>query len=145
MKELEWDNPNKMHMESGFKTFDKQTNLITVGAAFCNTQCSMYIRPWNAVKNYSHIGKPGDFTKYDMQFFEDVPGRIREIIFDKNRTEAVILYEFFVWKNRCKEIIGHVLTGKNHNLIAEYVHCGCGENYSKRVAAIDECKKYICA
>ena len=145
MKAPTWDNPNKMHMESAYKLFNRQTNCITTGNAWCSTQYSSYIRPWNEVKNYSYIGKPGEFLKYDMQFFHDVPNRIREILYDKERTESYILYEFFVWQNGSRDVIGHVLTDYNHNFITDSIHRSYGQCYYKRVSVIEECEKYICA
>ena len=46
MKQIIWENPNKMHMDSGFKLFDKQTNLISTGNVFATTQRSVFIAPW---------------------------------------------------------------------------------------------------
>ena len=37
MKQPTWDTPNKMHFNSAFAAFNKQTNLITPGNAYCNT------------------------------------------------------------------------------------------------------------
>lgn len=145
MKKATWDNPNKMHFESDFKLFNKQTNLITTGNAWCNTQYSSFVRPWNEVKNGGYTGKPGDFLKYDMQGFCNVPEHIRKNLFDKERKESYILYEFFVYQNGRREIIGHVLTDYNDRFIADNVNCNYGQSYFKRESAINECKKYICA
>lgn len=145
MKKLEWDNPNKIHMDSGFKTFDQQTNVISTGNVSSNTQFSSFIRPYNEVKNYGYTGKPGDFLKYDMQWFEQIPTKMREIIYDKNRENSCILYEFFIHRNGKREVIGHVLTDGSYKHIASSVNCEYGQSYQKRESAINECKKYICA
>ena len=144
MKEIVWDNPNKMHMDSGFKLFDKQTNVITTGNAICNTQMSSYIRPYSEVKNGGYIGKPGDFVKFDMQYFRDVPEHMLQIIYDKERKESVILYQFFVFHGDEKEIIGYVLTDNEHKYISSSTYCPYKGNWFKRNDAIIEACKYIC-
>lgn len=146
LKKHEWDNPNKMHFESEFKLFNKQTNLISTGNVWATTQYSNYLRPWNEVDNYGYIGKPGQFVKYDMQFFTNVPERMRKIIFDTEREQLLILYEFKVYHDGEKEVIGHVLTTgeRECKYIAHSVHCPYGCSYWKRESAIREAMKYIC-
>ena len=149
MKRPTWDNPNKMHIDSGFKLFDKQTVLISHGNVWATTQYSNYIRPWNEVKNYSYIGQPGQFLKFDMQHFGQIPERMQKIIYDKERKSSVILYEFKVYHGNRKEIIGHVLTTGNlekegYNYIDHVVYCPYGCSYEKRSNAIHEAMQYIC-
>lgn len=150
-KPYTWDNPNKMHFDSGFKLFDKQTNYIGYGNVCANTQTSMYIRPFSEVKNGSYIGKPGDFLRFDMQLFGNVPSKeIRERIYDKERKESVILYKFFVTRRdkttgRCyQDVIGYVLTDYNHKFLSRCYCYPFGQSAAKRVAALDECMNYIC-
>ena len=145
MKKATWDSPNKMHFESDFATFNKQTNLITTGNAYCNTQMSSYIRAWSNVKNGAYIGKCGDFLEYDLRSFGYIPPHIEKLLRDKNRTESYILYEFFVWSGKKREVIGYVLTDSLHNFIADSIVCECGCSWQKRRSAIDACKEYICA
>ena len=57
MKSRTWDNPNKMHFESDYKLFNKQTNVISRGNVIANTQYSTYIRPYSKIKNYGYVGK----------------------------------------------------------------------------------------
>lgn len=135
----------KQVFESGFKTFDQQTNIITTGAVIANTQISEYIRPWSEVKNYGYVGQPGQFMKYDLQFFGNIPDeKIRSIIYDRDRKESVILYKFFIHTPYGIDPIGFVLTDYDHKHLA---HCYCfsyGCSTNKRIAAIDECMNYIC-
>lgn len=147
LKAHQWINPNKMRIKSGFGLFDKQTVLITTGNVIAETQYSNYIRPWKEVKNYSYIGKPGEFTKYDMQHFSQVPERIRKVIYDTEREKSVILYEFSVRHKDEKEIIGHVLTtgyDEGYKHIDHSVYCPYGCSYWKRQLAIHEAMRYIC-
>ena len=145
MKMKSWDNPNKMHFDSAFTTFNKQTNLITTGNAYCNTQLSSYVRPYNEVKNGSYTGKRGEFLDFDLRPFRFVPEKISKILRDKGRKESYILYEFFIYRNDKREIIGYVLTDKNYRYITSSVNCGYGQSYYKRESALRECMEYICA
>lgn len=147
MKSITWDNPNKMHFESAFKTFNQQTNLISSGNVWANTQTSSYIRPWKEIKNGGYIGKPGDFLKYDLQFFPNLPSSFNQKLWDQNRKESYIVYHFHYYnkKHGRSETIGYVMCDYNNKLIAYEVYCDYKQNYCKRESAIQECIKYICA
>lgn len=144
MKKVTWDNPNKMHMDSGFKLFDKQTNLISTGNVIANTQFSFFIRPYNEVKNGDYVGKPGDFLKFDLQYFKQIPDHIRKILEDRDREHSMILYQFQVFHGQQKEIIGHVLTDYDYRYITHSVSCPYGASFVKREAAIHAAMEYIC-
>lgn len=147
MKKCTWDNPNKMHFDSAYKTFNRQTNVISTGNVIANTQLSGFIRPWNETECYGATRAPGHLCKYDLQYFRNIPANIERVLYDKNRTDSVILYQFRVWKEkeRAYEIIGYVLTDRNYKLIDSAVCCEYGCSFWKRASAIEECKKYICA
>lgn len=135
----------KQIINSGYKLFDNQTNYIGTGNVIANTQISSFIRPYNEIENCGYIGKPGQFMNYDMQNFKRVSRSIEKIIYDKDRKESVILYEFCTWKDRQKNIIGYVLTDNKHNLIDYSVNNYYGSNWiEKKFAAIREAMKYIC-
>lgn len=144
MKKITWDNSNKMHFESEFKTFNKQTDLITTGNAFCSTQMSMFIRPYKETKCNGFENPEGHLMRYDLQFFTQIPQYIRKILEDKNRQESYILYNFFIRKNGEAEDVGYVVTDSKHNFIAKVICCYYGKSYWKRESAINECIKYIC-
>ena len=145
MKSITWDNPNKMHFESDYKLFNKQTNVISRGNVIANTQYSAYIRPYSEIKNYGYVGKEGEFMKYDMKYFSNIPEFMKEALEDVNRKESYILYEFFVWKNKMKEVIGYVLADYNDNLLCWCVYHGDDRcNIQKRDSVIRECINYIC-
>lgn len=147
MKKCTWDNPNKMHFESEYKTFNRQTNIITTGNVFANTQISNYIRPWNQTECNGAAFPAGHLMNYDLQHYRCIPEEIERVLYDKNRTKSVILYQFRVWneKNHESEPIGYVVTDRDHNLIAYSIICWYGKSYGKRYSAIRECMKYICA
>lgn len=145
-KSHRWDNPNKMRIESEYETFNKQCECISTGNVYGTCQLSSYIRPWNEVDNYGYTGKPGQFLQFDMQHFKVYYGkRIREIIYDPNRTESVILYQIRVWEDGQQVVIGYILTDKDYNLLAEKVVCEYRKNIRKRRSALNEVKNYVVA
>lgn len=148
IREIIWDNPNKMHMESGFKLFDKQTNLISTGNVFANTQRSFYIAPWNEVERNGHSCKEGELTKADLRFggFDgNLPSCIRNIVYDKSRTKQIILYAFRVFKSGKEDVIGYVITDDDYNYITHCIsNAWTNASYMKREAAINEAMSYIC-
>ena len=134
MKKYEWINGNKMKFESGFATFDKQTNYIGKGAVISNTQYSNYIR--------------GDeFRYYDLKLFHNLPNFIRDILNQINY--QTILYEFshtsyhedyYTGKTKHKIIDGYVLTTTDGHLISKWV---LGKTIKSELA-VNEAVKYIC-
>lgn len=61
------ENGMKQIINSGFKTFDKQTNCITTGNALCSTQHSGYIRPYCEVECDGFSFKEGELMEYDLK------------------------------------------------------------------------------
>ena len=134
MKKYEWINGNKMKFESGFKTFDKQTNYISKGAVISNTQYSSYIRG-------------NEFKFYDLELFHNLPNFIRDILNQINY--QTILYEFshisyhedyYTGKSKHKIIDGYVLTTTDGHLISKWV---LGKTIKSELA-VNEAVKYIC-
>ena len=133
MKKYEWINGNKMKFESGFVTFDKQTNYIGKGAVISNTQQSDYIRG-------------NEFKAYDLALFHDLPNFIRDIL---NQIDyQTILYEFrhisyhedyYTGKTKHKIIDGYVLTTIDGHLISKWV---LGKTFKSELA-VNEAIKYI--
>ena len=134
MKKYEWINRNKMKFESGFATFDKQTNYIGKGAVISNTQYSNYIRG-------------NEFKAYDLKLFRNLPNFIRSIVNQINY--QTILYEFshisyhedyYTGKSKHKIIDGYVLTTTDGHLISKWV---LGKTIKSELA-VNEAVKYIC-
>ena len=133
MKKYEWINRNKMKFESGFVTFDKQTNYIGKGAIVSNTQYSNYIRG-------------NEFRYYDLKFFHNLPNFIRNILNQINY--QTILYEFshtsyhedyYTGKSKHKIIDGYVLTSIDGHLISKWI---IGKTFKSELA-VNEAIKYI--
>ena len=148
MKKIVWENPNKMHMDSGFKLFDKQTNVISTGNVFATTQRSVYIAPYREItRNHAEFPE-GYLMRSDLKFggfTGNLPLNIKHVIYDKDREKSVILYAFRVFKNGREDIIGYVITDDEHNYMN---HCIVGAytnaSYVKRKYAVEEAMKYVC-
>ena len=147
MKKHTWDNPNKMHMDSGFKLFDKQTNLISTGNVFANTQRSVFIAPWSETDRNNCKWTEGRLLKSDLKFggFDGyLPKCIHNIVYDKNRTELIILYAFRVFRQGREEVIGYVVTDKDYNYMNHCIIAASNGSFYKRQCAVEEAMKYIC-
>ena len=144
-KTKKWDSKGNMIVESGWKLFDKQSNYIGTGNVWATTQYSSFIRPYSDVVNGGYIASPGDFLKFDMKAFKEIPFHIKDILLDKSRSESVCLYEFFVHIDGNREPFAYLLTDYHGKWMAEHIICRPRQCYAKRVAALNECKKYICA
>lgn len=153
MKKATWDNPNKMHIETGYKLFDKQTNVISHGNVFATTQASYYIRPYMETGCHGRNYKPGELGRADLQMifgehmqnYNLLPWYMKQIIEDGNRESDVILYKFRVWKQGRERIIGFVLTDADYNLIDyKAVNYYGYSSYLKRHFAIIEAARYVC-
>ncbi len=106
----------KQIIDSGFKTFDKQTNLITYGNVIANTQISSYIRTKTETTCNGFDFKEDELRQHDLQWFKKYLNsysikRIEELTENKQ----AILYMFFI-TNKKKEIdpIGFILTDSDH-------------------------------
>lgn len=131
----------KQIINTGFKTFDRQTNIISTGNVMASTQYSSYIRPWSETECNGLTRPCGELMNYDMKPFSGyrIPIPITDIIEDKERKESVILYVFFIWKKHQLEPLCWVLTDYNHNLLKKYV-CNWTQ---KRMNAMNEIVKYV--
>ena len=87
----------KQLINSGWKLFDKQTNCISIGNCYCNTQMSSFIRPYNETMCNGFIREKGHLMNWDLQQYSSfhIPANLEKIIRDKERQDSVILYMFF--------------------------------------------------
>lgn len=131
-------------VETGFKRFDRETNCISYGNIIANTIYGNYIRPYSKVKNYAYIGKPGEFMKYDMQHFKNIPYGMRRILEDENRKESYCLYELFTHPNGNREVFGYILHDRDRRLIDSQVVCYGNQTWYKRREALDYVIDLIC-
>ena len=132
----------KQIINSDYKLFNKQTNCISYGNVIANTQYSLFIRPYGQTTCNNHNFSEGELMRSDLKYFGNIPAHIENKLYAKDRKESYILYEFFVYRNGNKDIIGYVLTDKNYNLIT-YDVLESYNNYNKRLSAILETLPYI--
>lgn len=133
-------------IESGWKLFDNQTNCISTGNVYANTQLSSYVRPWAQTECNGFTNEKGHLTMFDLEPFQkfEIPSVIKEIITDVNRKDSVILYMFFVTnKDKRIEPFCWIVTDRLHNLVKCIVTCAWQENMDKRERAACEVIKYI--
>lgn len=133
-------------IESGWKLFDNQTNCISTGNVYANTQFSSFVRPWAQTECNGFTNEEGHLTMFDMKPFQKygIPNEIEKILKDVNRKDSVILYMFFVTnKYNHVEPFCWVITDRQHNLVKRIVTCERGSNMNKRARAAVEVTEYI--
>lgn len=140
MKKVVFANPNKMLMESGHKTFDRQTNLVTTGNVIASTQYSGYIRPYEETECNGRTVRKGELQNFDLRPFGRLPYHVEKEVRAYAKEKSVILYMFFHYNGSGNKIIhGYVITDTDHQLIESYV---TGPTH-KSMNVIEECKQYV--
>lgn len=131
-------NGNKMIINSDFKEFNKQTNLITSGNVIANTMWGLYIRPYNETECNGLTFKEGELFESDLKHF-NITRAMREYIKSLNR--QVVLYEIFIHRNGRKDIVGWLIED-NGRIIDITVAYSRGD-YRKRFSALETVKNII--
>lgn len=144
LKQLRWESPIKILMQSGFKTFDSQTSVISTGNVYAYTQISHYIRPWSETKNGFYVGKEGEFLKFDLQDVVLPTKEFENIVLNKQRKGSVIWYKFRTWKGMVEQPFLYVLTDADNRYLVHAIVCNSGQQIGKRVSACREILPYIC-
>jgi hypothetical protein len=143
LKNMEWDNPNKMKFESEHKTFNKQTTLITTGNQIGNTVLSFFVRPVNETTSNNTKFPKGHLQEWDLNNFRTVPEYVKEYVRDVAKNKSVILYQFFYhpegYQSSKHRDVGYVVTTADHKLIKKFYV----DYKPKTVSAVDEATKYI--
>ena len=131
-------NGNKMIINSDFKEFNKQTNLITSGNVIANTMWGLYIRPWSETECNGLTFKEGELFEQDLKHF-NITRAMREYI--KSLNKQVILYEIFIYRNGKKDVIGWLIEDKGR--IIDITVANSIGNYRKRFSALETVKNII--
>lgn len=140
MKEAKYNKTGtRQIIDTGFKKFDKATNLIITGNVITNTQYGCFIRPYNMVLWNGNKFHKGHLMECDLERFKRVSRHIMEIIKDIERESSIILYEFFVGD----DVIGHVLCNSTHHYISHDVCYTYGCQFFKRSLCIRKLIEYI--
>jgi hypothetical protein len=147
---------NWMKINTGHKTFDRQTNIISNGNVIANTMTGLHIRSWDTTR-LSHIDEErplGHLFNFDIKPFDEYGAlqrvyfrgtwwRVRDIIRELLENESGWLYAFhhyngaMIKRNRVNH--GLILTHYNHVLWKTWV---IGPTY-KSWNVINECAKYV--
>lgn len=138
----------KMIINSGWKTFDEQTNAITPGCAISNTQFSRSVRPYGETVCNNTTHPKGLLMRYDLQGFSRyrIPTNIENILRDENREKSVLLYMFFTTDSAGNiEPFCWVVTDMENNIIDKLIVVGYKQNYAKRATAAEKAISYISA
>lgn len=139
LKPIEWITGNKMKFNSGFKTFDRQTKVISTGNVIADTQLSFFIRPYTETVNpVGEKVEKGHLQEYDLGMFRDMPFSVRRNIRDLSMDNEVIVYEFRHYSGENKIVDGYVVTDSDYKLIAKFY---LGDANSRK--AVDEASKYV--
>lgn len=119
-------------IDSNWKTFNKQSNLITTGCVWSNTQHSNFIRPWR------ENGDAG--IDFDLEYFSNykIPKQIEDFVRNKRRHSSVILYMFFTTSGDRHDPFLWVLTDEEHRLIYRQTVTGCKKQWLKRHSAAEK-------
>mgnify|MGYP003299817017 CR=1 FL=1 len=129
---------NKMIINSKFKEFNKQTNLITNGNVITNTMYGLYIRPYNEVECNGLTFKEGELFEQDLKYF-NINKTLKEYIKSLNR--QIVLYEIFIYRNEQRDIIGWLTEDKGR--ISSMTVAHSKGNYEKRLSALETVKNII--
>jgi len=141
MKKITWDNGNKMHFESGHKTFDRQCVCISTGNQLSDTVVSTYIRAYTETECNGGKWPEGHLQNYDFDWmFKDMPRYIQDQIKKMAVDNSVIAYQFFYYSRGERINIGYVVTSTNHDLLR--IFRSSSTTY-KADLALDEAIKYI--
>ncbi len=121
-----------LKINSDWKTFNRQSNLIATGCVWSNTQHSNYIRPWR------ENGDAG--IEFDLMFFSNyrIPKQIEDYLKSRRRRSSVILYMFFTTRGNRHEPFLWVLTSTAHRLIYRQTVTGCHKQWWKRHSAAEK-------
>lgn len=103
LKRIEWENPNKMKIDTGHKTFDAQTDLISDGNIIAGTMVGFYVRPYEETKCYGDPHPKGHLREFDLDGFKTrmgkqlIPNHVLRFIRTVSMIRGVAVYVFFHW------------------------------------------------
>lgn len=149
MKKIVWRNGMHQLIESGHKTFDRQTTLVSTGNQIGNTVLGWFIRSFAETECNGQTFKPGHLQNSDLARWP-VPFGIREIVQQlTDEHNGSILYQFFhygytvrpgyTYHEMIKIEDGWVLTTTRHDFLKQWV---TGPTYKSRWV-VEEARLYV--
>lgn len=128
-------------VETGYRKFDRQSNLISRGCVISSTQTSTSIRPYRCMGD---INK-GVAMDFDLKPFRKyLPEWMLNKLTSPARRGRVMLYMFHTMEHGLVDPIGFIVTRMNGEFLYEYVVKPDSRSTPKRVAVIMEMHKYVC-
>jgi len=113
MKKIEWENCDKMKIDTSHKTFDRQTNIISTGNIIANTLLGWHVRPFTEVKiGFGQPDRPPGYLRdFDLRGFSRMPSRVRELVKELTQEQSVWVYRLFHYDSNDRRIThGWVVT-----------------------------------
>jgi hypothetical protein len=158
LKEIMWENPDKMHIETGHKTFDKQTVIITTGNVIAPTMYGTCVRSYHTYRN--PVGQPcnpGKMQEFDLCSYglRSMPEIVRRAVVQFSLNRDVWVYEIFhsyrpriqnTWTRGyrlgewTKWVHGYLVTTMDHKQLYMWV---CQDSFSKSFGVMAEVRKYL--
>lgn len=146
MKKIEWENPNKIKINTGHKTFDSQTNIISTGNIVANTLFGAYVREYTRISN-GYEDKPlGYLQDWDLEnhFNENIPTCMRDHVSMVDRETKHILYKVRHFNGDNEIIHGYILT-KGYDDEYEHVKTYCSRaGYNSSFEILFTVRDYLC-
>ncbi len=124
MKAKVWKNPNRMLVETGHKTFDRQTNIVSTGNIIANTQSAFYVRGEMCVKTWSRTDyEPGYLRNYDLGNWPTMPTSVRQSVIrlTAGRKDSIWVSELFHYNGDRCIVHGYIITTPDHHLLDMFV------------------------
>lgn len=144
MKQIEFVNPNKMEINTGHKTFDRQCDCLFYGNVIGNTQYGNYIRPYEETDENRF--PPGELQRSDCRQFVEAFAAPKNVIASakqlSNEFGGCILYAIFHTYKR-ERIVHGFICSKTHEFDYEYVWTTYCRNDTKSMLLLKEVARYI--
>jgi len=139
---------NRMIVETGHKTFDRQTNCISPGNITANTMTGWACRAWNTPANpFGEPCRPGEMQHYDVRIWPEQVRQMCQKLFD---TRDGWVYEFFHYNRpdnsyrrmgRATKIVHGYIFADHDDKYLDYL---CTGPTYKSESLLAEMQKYVC-
>lgn len=140
-------NGMKMIIDSGYKTFDKQTNYLSSGNVISSTQYSNYIRPYNEIVNpIGNKVEKGHLRNYDLKYFSKnlMTNGFKDWLDNLTKNTKVIIYEYFIYRNRDKEVIGWLVqSAETKKIIGKEYNKFSNIRLENRLKVLNFCTRFL--
>ncbi len=146
MKKIIWDNPNKMHIETGHKAFDKKCTILSEGNVFSATQTSYYIRPRTETQCNDRMWPEGHLRDADLMIFTKaqpiIPDHVLKRVLEETETKQICLYRIFHFVGKKRIDHGWILT-KSWKEDHEFICMFYSQWSKKTISVLDEVVQYV--